>query len=149
MCEIEPRRVNWVICLRVTPHPPPPPKLLSCSPVSSMRSPEPHSLFNLIQVPPSFVTFLHFLFNDTFILLGSIHLVLHQSRKRGHTKKRFVPSDLRYRGGWRPKIAANQRISDKWGLVSVYLLSAVFFPLLHVSNIKYITNKTNDAWLTN
>ena len=113
MCEVEPRRVNWAICLRVTPHPPPPPKLLSCSPVSSMRSPKPHPLLNLTQVPPSFVTFLHFLFNYTFILLGSIHLVLHQSRKRGHTKKRFVPSDLRYRGGWRPKIAANQRISDK------------------------------------
>ena len=109
-----------------------------------MRSPEPHPPFNLTQVPPSFVTFLPFLFNYTFILVGRIHLVLHESRKRGHTKKRFVPSDLRYRGGWRPKIAANQRISDKWGLFSVYLLSAVFFPLLHVSNInkqtKPITN---------
>ena len=147
MCEVEPRRVNWVICLRVTPHPQPPPKLLSCSPVSSMRSPKPHPLLNLTQVPPSFVVCNFF----TFSLQLHIHPAReHSSGVASVTKTR--PHQEAFCTIW-PEISRrlasqnSRQPTNIWQMRPLFCLPALRCFLSSPSCFKYqITNKTNNKW---
>ena len=150
MCEIEPRRANWAICLRVTPHPQPPPKLLSCSPVSSMRSPKPHPLLNLTQVPPSFVVCNFF----TFSLQLHIHPAReHSSGVASVTKTR--PHQEAFCTIW-PEISRrlasqnSRQPTNIWQMRPRFCLPALRCFLSSPSCFKYqITNKTNNKLPTN